>query len=255
MRRTTVAAVALAGLAWAAMAAAGEPMTLERVLARYYQARGGLERLHAVRTARIEGTMTMGQGMEAPFTWYWKRPDKLRVEFTIQGQTGIQAFDGETGWMYLPFMGKTEPEKLPDEMVKQLAAQADFEGPLVDWKEKGHTVELVGREKLEGTDAYKLRLVRGGGDVSYIYLDAEYYLEIKEEGRRTVRGQEIEYETVSGDYKEVGGLMIPHSIETAVRGMPQRQTVTFTRVELDVPIDDSLFAMPQADEAKTSEDR
>lgn len=231
--------------AWAALfCAAAHAQTLDEVLAKNYEARGGLERISAVSSARITGTMTMGGGMEAPFSWQWKRPNKLRLEFTVQGMTGVQAYDGQTGWMIMPFLGSSDPEKMPEDQLADIREQADFEGELVNWKAKGHQVELVGKEKVEGTEAFKLKVVKNNGVVAFVYLDAEYFLEIKGEGKRTLRGQELEFESSIGDYKEVGGLMLPHSMSSQAKGAPFGQTITFTKVELDAPLDDSLFTMP-----------
>jgi outer membrane lipoprotein-sorting protein len=236
-------ALVIAGLGLVLAATAGA-QTLEEVLAKYYEARGGLDKLTAIQTAKITGTMTMGPGVDAPFTWYWKRPNKLRVEFTLQGQTGIQAYDGTTGWMYMPFMGKTEPEKMAEDLQSSVEDEADFEGPLINWKEKGNQVELVGKESVEGTEAYKLKVTRQSGDVDYIYLDAEVYLEIMSEGSRTIRGQKVEFETSTGDYKEVDGILLPFSLTSRAKGAQSGQTVTFKTVELNVPMDESMFAMP-----------
>jgi outer membrane lipoprotein-sorting protein len=229
---------------------------LADVLAKSYEARGGLEKIKSVDSVRITGTMTMGGGqMSAPFTWEWKRPDKLRMEFSLQGMTGIQAYDGTVGWAVMPFTGSTEPQKMPAEEVDQLKEQADFEGELVDWEAKGYQVELLGKENIEGTDAYAIRLTRPSGDVSTIYLDDEYYLEFKRTGKRNVRGQEIEFETSTGDYKEVDGLIIPFSMEVQAVGMPMSQTITFEKVELNPPIDDSRFSMPAGDTGKPAGDQ
>ena len=228
--------------------------TLDEVLAKNYEAKGGLEKLQAVQSARITGTMSLGGGIEAPFVYYWQRPDKMRNEFTVQGMTGVQAFDGEAGWMLMPFMGKTEAEKVPDELTKNMADEADFEGPLVDWQAKGHQVELLGKESVEGTEAYKIKVTRKSGNVSTIYLDGEYFLEIKEEGKREVNGQEIVYESSSGDYKEVGGLMLPHSVTTQAKGAPNSQAMTFEKIELDVEIDPSIFTMPEKEAEAESEE-
>ena len=218
---------------------------LDDVLAKNYEARGGLEKITSVESARITGTMSIGGGqMQAPFVWEWKRPDKLRMEFSLQGMTGIQAFDGSTGWSVMPFTGATEPQEMPASEVKELRSQADFEGEVVDWEEKGHQLELVGKETVEGTEAWAIRVTKADGDVVTVYLDAEYYLEIKQRGSRDVRGQEIDFETSVGDYKDVDGLMVPHSMEVQAVGMPMSQTITFEMVELDVPIDDDRFAMP-----------
>ena len=222
---------------------------LDDVLAMNYQARGGLEKIKSVESARITGKMTMGGGqMQAPFVWEWKRPDKLRMEFSLQGMTGIQAFDGSTGWSVMPFTGSTEPQEMPQSEVKELKSQADFEGELVDWRDKGHQLELLGKETVEGTEAWAIEVTKADGDVVTVYLDAEYYLEIKQKGSREVRGQEIEFETSVGDYKDVDGLMVPHSMEVQAVGMPMSQIVTFERVELDVPIDDERFTMPASEE-------
>jgi len=241
--RAVTMVIAVGASLWAG---AVQAQTLDEILAKNYQARGGLERITSVSSARITGTMSMGGGMEAPFVWQWKRPNKLRLEFTFQGMTGVQAYDGQTGWMVMPFMGSSDPEKMPEDQLAEIREQADFDGELVNWKEKGHQVELVGKEKIEGTDAYKLKVTKKNGDVSYVFLDAEYFLEIRGEGKRTLRGQEVEFESSVGDYKEVGGLLIPHAMSSRAKGMPGGQTLTFSKVELDVPLEDSLFAMPAA---------
>ncbi len=234
----------LFGLATVLSLATGA-QTLDDVLAKYYQARGGLAKIEADKSAKITGTMTIGPGAEAPFTWYWARPNKLRMEFTVQGQTGVQAFDGTGGWMYMPFMGKTEPEKLPDEMARNLEDEADLEGQFVNWKAKGNKVELIGKEPVEGTDAYKLKVVNKNGDTTFVYLDADAYLEIKGAGTRMMRGQEMEFESTIGDYKAVDGLMFPFSITSRAKGAPEGQTVTVKSIELNMPVDPSLFVMPE----------
>lgn len=235
----------LAGFAlFALVAAPASAQTLDEILAKNFKARGGLEKIRAVKTLRLTGTMTIGPGMEAPFVMEQKRPKMLRMEFSVQGMTGIQAYDGTSGWQVMPFMGRKDPEPLAEDALKQLDEQGDFDGPLVDYKAKGHTVELVGKEKIEGSDAYKLKLTLKNGDVRYIYLDADQFLEIRTEGRTKVRGTEVDGESSIGDYKEVGGLMIPHAVESGQKGSPQRMKMTISKVELDVPLDDARFKMP-----------
>ncbi len=118
----------------------GDGPSLDEVLASHYEALGGTGAWEAVESVRFEGTMSMGPGMEAPFKMTMKRPDRIRLEFTFQGMTGIQASDGEIAWMVMPFMGKKDPEEMPTDMAKQLKEQADIEGPLFDWDGKGHQV-------------------------------------------------------------------------------------------------------------------
>ncbi len=235
----------LAGFALAALVGVpASAQTLDEVLARNLKAKGGLDRIKAVQTIRMTGTMTIGPGMEAPFVMEMKRPNMMRMEFTLQGITGVQAFDSKTGWQLMPFSGRKDPEPLPEDAMKQVEEQADLDGPLVDYKAKGHTVELVGKEQVEGSDAYKLKLVLKNGDIRYIYLDADQYLEIRTEGKTKIRGTDVEGESTIGDYKEVGGLMFPHAIESGQKGSPQKMKMTVQKIELNVPIDDARFKMP-----------
>jgi hypothetical protein len=150
----------------------------------------------------------------------------------------------------MPFMGKKEPEAMSADDLKGMEDQADFEGPLFDYKTKGNQVELVGKENVEGTPAYKLKVTKKNGDISYIYLDADAYLEIKEEGKRKFRGQEVEFESTSGDYKTVDGLVFPFSLSTKPKGAPSGQTITVQKLEVNPGVEDVRFAMPKVEPKK-----
>jgi outer membrane lipoprotein-sorting protein len=188
--------------------------------------------------------MAMGPGMEAPGVLIQKRGSLARLEFTIQGLTAVQAYDGKNAWEVMPFMGKKDPELMSADEAKDIQEMADIDGPLVDYKNKGNQVELLGKEKLEGTDAYKLKATLKNGDVQTIYIDADSFLEIKEETKRTVRGSEQIVEESIGDYKEVNGIIFPFATESGVKGSQQKQKLTITKIELNVPADDSIFKMP-----------
>lgn len=218
--------------------------TLDELLARNLQARGGRERLQAMQTVRLSGSMSFGPGMSAPFTLEMKRPNKMRAEFSLQGETGVQAFDGRTAWALLPFAGQTEPEPLPPEEAQQIEAQADFDGPLVDWKAKGHRVALVGQASVAGESAWKLELTLKGGELRYVYLDADSFLEVRSEGTRRFQGNQVEFESTLGDYREVSGLMVPFFVESGPSDAAQRQRLRFETIEYNVPIEDSRFGLP-----------
>ena len=220
--------------------------TVDEIIAKSVEARGGMEKLKAVKSMRSTGKMELGPGMEAPGTMYQKRPNMVRLEFTIQGLTAVQAYDGKSGWMIMPFTGKKDPEAMTADDAKEMEEDADMDGPLVDYKSKGNTVELLGKEKLEGTDAYKLKVTLKNGDIKTIYLDSDSYLEIKEEGKRMVRGNEQEFESSLSDYREVDGVMFPFAIESGVKGSQQKQKLTIEKLELNVPAEDSNFKMPAA---------
>jgi outer membrane lipoprotein-sorting protein len=220
--------------------------TVDEIIAKNVQARGGMDKIKTVQTIKSTGTMTMGPGMEAPGSLIQKRPDMARLEFTVQGLTAVQAYDGKDAWQIMPFMGKKDPETMSADDKKDIEENADIDGPLVDYKSKGNKVELLGKEKLEGTDAYKLKATLKNGDVMFIYLDADSFLEIKEEVKRNVRGSEQEMETSLGDYKEVNGLMFPFALESGPKGSQQKEKLTLSKIELNVPVDSSIFKMPPA---------
>ena len=232
-------------LCWQVSTKADEPTTVDEVIARYLEAIGGRDKLDAVKSMKITGKMLVPGGMEIPMTMEIKRPNKMRIDFTVQGMTGTQAYDGKIGWSVMPFAGKTDPEKMSPDMVKLMENQADIDGPLVDYKKKGHKVELIGKEDLEGTEVYKLKVTKKGGDVEYYFLDAEYFLPIKVKGKWKMMGSEVEFETTLGDYKEVNGLLLPHSVEQRGGDMGPGSTISFEKVELNVDIADDRFVMPE----------
>jgi hypothetical protein len=223
--------------------------TVDDVVAKYIQARGGMEKIKSVSSMKATGKMVMGGGaMEAPFVRVSRRPSDIRMEFTIQGLTGVQAFDGKAGvaWMIMPFMGKKDPEIQPAEETKLMAEEADFDGPLVNWKDKGHKVELMGTEQVEGADAYKLKLTRKSGNVDYVYVDAETGLEVKSESKRMIRGAELEMQSLMGDYKDVDGVLLPFTISAGAKDAPaeQMRKIVIEKYEFNTPAADSLFAVP-----------
>lgn len=251
MHRKLLPALALAALLAPAVTVV-HAQTVDEIVARHFEAQGGVEKLKKVQSWRLTGKMSVGPGMEAPFTMEKKRPSFSRLEFTFSGMTGIQAFDGKGGWKVMPFMGKKDPEPMTDEEVKMAEDQADFDGPLMDWKAKGSTLELVGKESVEGADAYKLKLTKKDGKVEYYYLDTETCLIVKEEAKRKMQGAEVEGESYLSDYKDVGGIMVPFSITNGVKGSDRKQAMTFDKIEVDVPLDDTRFAMPAASAAADS---
>jgi hypothetical protein len=232
----------------ALMAPLAHAETVDEIVAKNVKARGGLDKLKGVSSMKVTGKLVMAGGaMEIPFTRVSKRPDDMRMDFTFQGISGTQAFDGKTAWQIMPFQtGKKDPEQSNAEQTKLIEEQADFDGPLEDWKTKGHQLELVGTESVDGADAWKLKLTRKNGNVDYMYLDKETGLEVKTESKRTINGTEVESEAKMSDYKEVDGITIPFTISSGVKGGPeqQQQKVVMDKIELNVPVADSSFVMP-----------
>lgn len=232
---------ALPGIVAGALAAPAGAQTVDELLARSLEARGGRAALAAVETVRMAGTVKMGE-QDAPIVVEMKRPGRFRVDITVEGAPSVQAWDGARAWGVPPMA--LDAETLPAEAGRQLADQADFEGPLVDPAAKGHRVELVGRARVGDRDAWKLRVTRQGGDVEHFYLDAASHLPVRVESRRTIRGRVIEAETELGDYREAGGVRWPFTIRNSARGRPEKQSIAFRRIEVNEPIEDDRFRMP-----------
>lgn len=218
--------------------------TADEIVAKYIKTVGGADKIQAVKTLRRTGRFTGGGGFEAAIVEENKRSNMVRQEFSLQGLTGVNAYDGKTGWKIEPWQGKKDAEPLGEEEMKQIVEDSDFDGPLVNYQQKKNKIEFVGMEPVEGTDAFKLKVTLANGDVRYYYMDTDYYVPIKIDTKRMIRGAEREYETSLGDYKEVAGWYLPHSVEVNAKGSQNKQKVTYEKIEANVPIDDNRFHIP-----------
>ncbi len=217
--------------------------TAEDIIAKHITAMGGIEKIKALNSIKMTGSYMM-MGMEFPFTVLSKRPLMTRIESTIQGMTMIQAYDGSTAWGVSPFMGSKEPEVMPEDQAKDIIERADYDGDFVDYTAKGHTIEFAGKDEVEGSPVFKLKVTKKSGDVSVYFIDAENYLQIKVVSKIKVQGTETESEMVYGNYKPVAGVQIPHSIESRIGGKIASQIV-IEKVETNIPIENSIFVMPK----------
>ncbi len=222
-----------------------QAQTADEIVAKYVQKIGGIEKLQAIKTMRSTGKFMGGGGFEAVVVNENKRPNLVREEFSLQGLTAIVAYDGKNGWKINPFGGKKDAETLGEEELKQIVEDSDLDGPLVNYAAKGNKVEFEGKEEYEGSDVYKLKVTLANGTVKHYFLDTEYYVPIKIETRQINRGTEFETETVLGDYKEVGGVYFPFSIENGPKGSANRSSVVFEKIEINQALNDGRFMMPK----------
>ncbi len=225
-------------------AAGAMSQTADEIVAKYVKTVGGMEKIEAVKSLRRTGKVIAGGGFEIPLVEENKRPNLVRQDITIQGLTGISAYDGKTGWKVQPWSGKKDAEAMGEGELKGIIEESDFDGPLVNYKAKGNKVEFVGMDEVEGTDAYKLKVTLANGETRYFYMDTDYFVPIKIETKRIVRGAEVEFETVLGDYKEVAGWYMPFSVEVGGKGSQFKQKIVYDKIEANIPIDDKRFTMP-----------
>ena len=219
--------------------------TVDDLVAKNIEAKGGATALKSLQTLRSTGKLLVQQGqIELGYLQTKKRPDEVRTEASLQGMTQIEAYDGKDGWKVSPFFGRKDPERMSADDVKALVEDTEIDGPLADWKTKGSTVEYLGTEDVDGTPAHKLKVVRKNGDVSFVYLDPDHFLEIRIVTQRVRQGAHEEVETDLGDYEKAGGVFVPTSIEVGRKGAPDKQMVVIDKVEANVPVDDTIFHFP-----------
>jgi hypothetical protein len=218
--------------------------SVDDIIDRYIKRVGGSETIQAITTLRRIGKFTRDDGLEAIVVQESTRPNKVRQEFSIQGMTAVNAYDGANGWKIDPFEGKKDPESLSEEEMRSIVEDSDFDEPLINYRQKGNKVEFVGMDQVEGTDVYKLKVTLKSGDTRYYYMDTDSYVPIKYETKRMIRGTPQESERILGDYKQVGGWFLPFSMETREKGRSGSQKITFDKIEFNVPIDTTRYGRP-----------
>lgn len=221
----------------------GLAQTADELVSKNIQAKGGLEKIHAIKTLRITGSSVTG-GTPIMIVNEYMRPDMIREGFSIAGMTAVQAYDGTSGWRISPFGGRKDPQLLGEDELRDLQLNSDFEGPLVDYKAKGNTVEFLGHDTVDGDDALRLKVTLKNGDIVYYYLDPDTFLEIRKETQEFIRGSVKETFTDLGSYKPVAGVMFPYSLTSGSKNNPDGFTVTVDKVEVNVPLPPSDFAVP-----------
>ena len=219
--------------------------TVDELVAKNIEAKGGASALRDLATVRLSGKLLVQEGqIQLAFLQVKKRPDDVRTEASLQGMTQIEAYDGKEGWTVSPFFGRRDPERMSADDVKALVEDAEMDGPLVDWQAKGNAVEYLGTEDVDGTPAHKLKVTRKNADVSFVYLDPYHFLEIRVLTQRTRHGAYEEVETDLGDYEKAAGVFVPTSIEFGRKGAPDKQRIIIDKVEANVPLDDDIFHFP-----------
>lgn len=227
------------------------PQTVDEILAEHFKAIGQ-DKLLAVNTMSTKGKIIQGQ-FEIPFASYQKRPMFYRTEAEFQGMKIISGFDGTKGWSINPMMGSSDPQPMTEEQIDKMKIQADFDGPLYNYKEKGYTVEYTGKEIIDDIETYALKLTRPNGDVITYFIDAENYVPLKMKSKIKMQGVETEIELIFSNYKYVNDILSAFSMETKMNGQTAMQ-MTFDQITYGDNFPDSLFQMPEASAPADSTD-
>jgi outer membrane lipoprotein-sorting protein len=230
--------------------AASPRLTASEIVEKNVAARGGLAAWRAVQTLSMTGSMEAGgkENPALPFMLEMKRPHKTRLEIEFAGKSAVQVYDGNHGWKVRPFLGRNEVESFTPDELKAAAFEADLDGILIDYAAKGERIDLVGVEKVNGRDAYHLKVARTGGNTRSVWVDAETFLEAKIEGLpRRLDGKDRPVEVALSDYRPEQGLVVPHVLETTVVGMKKAKPrkITIDSVVVNPGLDESRFAKPE----------
>ena len=218
---------------------------VEDIIATNLRSKGGLEKMKATNTVRMTGSVVAhdmsGRQLTGTMTMVAKRPNLMRRDVDVGGQRIVNAFDGSTLWMA---MGNGAPQQVPATQNAYSSQDAEFDSVFVDYKDKGHKIEFVGKETADGAPVYHLKVTKKGGPPQDYYLDAETGLEKKiSVTGRGPEGSQMVNVTEFSDYRSVDGSMVPFVLKQRQNGT-LIATTTLDKVEFNVAVDDGLFRMP-----------
>jgi len=218
--------------------------SVDDIINKHFEAMGGKDKIGNIKTLKMICSVEIAQGMKAPITMYFVNNQSMRVEVEVQGMQILSAVDGDSGWSVNPMSGKKDAERMNADEIKESKDQMDLTGALFNYKAKGHAVELLGKEDMEGTEVYKLKIIKKSGDIQYDFIDAETYLLLKETTTHKFKDKETSGDVIFSDYKKVEGIMFAHSMENRESGASQGQALKVESIEINPAIDKNMFKMP-----------
>lgn len=225
--------------------------TADEILETYFENIGGLETLKQVKGIKMSAKLNQ-QGMEIPLEIFQFADGKQMTIINFQGKEIKQGvFDGETLWGHN--MMTMKAEKSDAETTENMKLNMnDFPDAFIDYKSKGYTLELLGKETIDGAETFKLKLTKEPvtvdgnkeDDVSFYFFDTENFVPIAiQQEIKSGQGKGMISEITMSDYQEVEGIYFPFSMTQGVKGQPGAP-ITITTIELNPEVDASVFAFP-----------
>jgi hypothetical protein len=211
---------------------------VDEIVSKHIDAIGGAEKWKKVNSIVMEGTMNvMGNDVSLKITQLNNQGN--RTDISVAGMENYVIITPTGGYTYMPVQGMQKPEPMTADDVKEGLDDLDIQGNLLDYKAKGHTVELLGTEELEGTECYKLKVTRKNSGEQTLFLDKSSYLIIRNSSKRKAMGQEMDVNVDLSDYRDVDGIKVPYSVGQGFG------TMVVSTVKINQPIAPEVFAAPK----------
>lgn len=211
-----------------------QAQTIDEVINKHIEALGGKVNLSKIQNVVMEGSLNI-QGAEISLTMVQVNNKLNRQDITAMGMHGFDMLTDKDGWSYMPFQGMQKPEPKTADEVKESQSDLDVAGPLVDYAAKGHQLELLGKDDVEGTACYKIKATLASGKVITFFIDPASSMIIRTTEKRKFNGQEADLQTDFSDYKDVEGVKMPFSITQ------QFGTVLISSIKVNQTIPESSF--------------
>jgi outer membrane lipoprotein-sorting protein len=209
----------------------------DEIVNNHVKAIGGIENWTKLNTIYMEMSTDM-QGQKLPIKMWQVHEKAMRIEFVVQGMTGIQVVTDKDGWSLMPFMGQKDPEPTNEEQLKQAQSQLDIHGQLINYEAKGSSIEYLGEDEIEGVEVYKLRLTDKNKIETTFFIDKESYYIVKSVTKTSFQGQEIEAPSIYSNYKKIGDIYMPHTMNSGMGIME------IEKIEINPKVDETIFKMP-----------
>jgi outer membrane lipoprotein-sorting protein len=211
--------------------------TLDEIVKKYTAAMK-TDQLANVQTIKISGKMS-AMGMEMPMTMYMKNPNKVKVIYNFNGQEMVSVFDGEKGYMINPMTGSSDPVELTGAQLKQVQDNNAFENEVLNYFKKGQ-LTLEGDDNVNGNPAFKLKANVEGANPIYMSIDKNSYMLVKTSTKVNQMGQEMDVDSFMSDYTDIQGVVMPKKTTASSGGM-EMAVITFDNIEVNLPMEDSIF--------------
>ena len=212
-----------------------QTQTVDEIVDKYINALGGKEKMIALKTVKMEGSLST-QGIDITLTNTRSHGIGMRVDFEAMGTSNYRVANTTKGSVFMPAMGMTAPDDMPEDQFKSAINQMDLQGALCNYKEKGTSIELIGKEMVEGAEANNLKVTFKNGVITNYYIDSKTSRLVKSSSRQSMNGQEMDVVTSYADYRQNGdGYWFPYSTTN------QQGTIVYDKIQTNIPVDESIY--------------